>query len=72
MKHKPGKYIWFSLACLAWFILRVGARPTRIVYPCQRVAAAQSGWFLYAFLAPAFVAFWKGIKTFFLSTLNLL
>ncbi len=32
--------ILFSFACLLWFLLRTGSKPSRIVYPCQRAALA--------------------------------
>ncbi|PIZ16277.1 hypothetical protein COY52_07570, partial [Candidatus Desantisbacteria bacterium CG_4_10_14_0_8_um_filter_48_22] len=67
MKNKWSNYFWFSLACLAWFILRVGVKPSRIVYPCQRVAAAQSGWFITVFIIPIFISLWKQIKKIFFS-----
>jgi uncharacterized protein (DUF362 family) len=31
----------FTLACMAWLVWRVGTNPTRIGYPCQRIALAQ-------------------------------
>jgi uncharacterized protein (DUF362 family) len=30
-----------SLACLVWFLWRVGTKPSRIAYPCQQLALAQ-------------------------------
>ena len=41
-----GHILVFSFLCLVWFLFRVGTRPSRITYPCQRAALAQSGWFL--------------------------
>jgi len=38
--------ILFSLASLLWFIFRTGTKPTRVVYPCQRVALANSSMLL--------------------------
>lgn len=38
----------FSLACLAWVAVRTGTRPSRLRYPCQRAALAQSAWLLPA------------------------
>jgi uncharacterized protein (DUF362 family) len=35
----------FTLACLAWFLWRVGTKPTRISYPCQRIALTQIAFF---------------------------
>src|SRR4030042_1977553 len=34
--------ILFGAASLAWFIFRTGTKPSRIVYPCQRAALANS------------------------------
>src|SRR3989304_9601274 len=34
--------VLFGAASLAWFIFRTGTKPTRIVYPCQRAALANS------------------------------
>jgi len=65
MKHKLKNPFWFGLACLVWFLFRVGARPSRIVYPCQRVAAAQTGWFLSVFVAPFFLGIFRRLKYLF-------
>jgi len=35
-----------SLLALAWVILRSGRKPSRLRYPCQQAALAQSGWIL--------------------------
>ncbi|MDY6794524.1 MAG: DUF362 domain-containing protein, partial [Actinomycetota bacterium] len=42
-------YPLFSLACLAWLLLRSGRKPSRLRYPCQQAAAAHSAWILAAF-----------------------
>jgi uncharacterized protein (DUF362 family) len=34
-----------TLACIVWFLWRVGTKPTRIGYPCQRIALSQIGLF---------------------------
>ena len=52
---RPGRrwlLLWHLLVgflSLVWFIVRVGTKPSRIQYPCQRVAAPlASGFVLYA------------------------
>lgn len=42
-----------GLLALAWVVLRVGTRPSRAAYPCQRVAMPMAGAFLGWLLAPA-------------------
>lgn len=34
--------LFFSAASISWFLLRTGTKPSRIVYPCQRAALANS------------------------------
>lgn len=34
--------LFFGVASLLWFIFRTGTKPSRIVYPCQRAALANS------------------------------
>src|SRR4030042_4587886 len=34
--------VLFGVASFVWFILRTGTKPSRIVYPCQRAALANS------------------------------
>ncbi len=43
----------FSLLCLAWLMLRSGRKPSRLRYPCQQFAAAQSSWLVAGVVAPA-------------------
>ena len=38
--------LFFCVASLLWFIFRTGTKPSRIVYPCQRAALANSSIFL--------------------------
>jgi len=47
-KHKMGdkSLFLFGVASLLWFIFRTGTKPTRIVYPCQRAALANSSMLL--------------------------
>ncbi len=46
-----------GLASLAWLIYRSGTKPSRISYPCQRAAAANS----YTFLVYPFFAFFANL-----------
>jgi len=46
-----------GLASLAWLIYRSGTKPSRIGYPCQRAAAANS----YTFLVYPFFAFFANL-----------
>jgi len=41
-KPKNRSLFFFGVASLFWFIFRTGTRPSRIVYPCQRAALANS------------------------------
>lgn len=43
----------FSLLCLAWLAFRSGRKPSRLRYPCQQFAAAQSSWLIAGVAAPA-------------------
>ncbi len=43
----------FSLLCLAWLVIRSGRKPSRLRYPCQQFAAAQSSWLIAGVAAPA-------------------
>ena len=52
-KHKYNNWLFarsglsfFGVASLLWFIFRTGTKPSRIAYPCQRVALANSSMFL--------------------------
>jgi len=48
-----------GLLSLFWFLLRTGTKPTRAVYPCQRVAAANSYLWLTIYVIPFFHAVLK-------------
>ena len=39
-------YPFFALLCLAWVVLRSGRKPSRLRYPCQQAALANSTWIL--------------------------
>ena len=42
----------FGLLSLAWFVFRTGTKPSRAVYPCQRVAAANGTAWLATYVLP--------------------
>ena len=55
--NKPWLHIWHSafiigLLSFIWFSVRTGTKPSRAVYPCQQVAAANSYTWLAAFVLP--------------------
>jgi len=37
-----GRLVLFGVASLIWFIFRTGTKPSRMIYPCQRAALANS------------------------------
>jgi len=41
-KFQKKSLLLFSMASLLWFIFRTGTKPSRIAYPCQRAALANS------------------------------
>jgi len=48
-------YFLFGLLSLVWLIVRTGTKPTRAVYPCQQVAAANAGSWLTLYAIPFFL-----------------
>ncbi|UCE18766.1 MAG: DUF362 domain-containing protein [Gemmatimonadota bacterium] len=54
-----GHILLSSFLCLLWFLFRVGTKPSRITYPCQKAALAHSGWFLGYILYCAGILFKK-------------
>ena len=57
-------FVFIALASFFWLLYKSGTKPSRIVYPCQRAAAANVGSFaiLFPFL------YVKKIKKFFKNT----
>ncbi|MEM1569917.1 MAG: DUF362 domain-containing protein [Candidatus Bathyarchaeia archaeon] len=51
-----------GLFSLLWFIFRTGTKPSRIVYPCQRIAAANSYLWLSVYIFPIFRAINQKIR----------
>jgi len=45
---------WLGLSSLIWWVLRTGAKPSRGVYPCQQVAAANSWLWISLYILPLF------------------
>ena len=57
------RFLGLGIASLMWLLLRTGTRPHRIVYPCQRTAAASSlGLLQYLGSLIASTALWQPIK----------
>jgi len=48
--------LFFAVASFLWFIFRTGTKPSRIVYPCQRAALANSSLLLNAFVSFSLLA----------------
>ncbi|OFW56280.1 MAG: hypothetical protein A2Y75_03485, partial [Candidatus Solincola sediminis] len=52
-------YPFIALLCLAWVILRSGRKPSRLRYPCQQAALANSTWLLAGFGTGLFHFAWR-------------
>ncbi len=56
-------FFLFGLACLVWYVVRTGAKPSRASYPCQRAAAANANIWAVTYVFPLFsVDTWKGLR----------
>ena len=54
-------FFLFGLACLVWYVVRTGTKPSRASYPCQRAAAANANLWAVTYFFPLFsVDTWKG------------
>ncbi len=72
MKHHPDrqystkawrlKFLAIGLASLLWLIVRSGTKPSRMAYPCQRMAAANVSAWLGVAVAPALIRTLAGFK----------
>ncbi|MFX1533891.1 MAG: DUF362 domain-containing protein [Promethearchaeota archaeon] len=60
--------LFFAGINLLWLIFRTGTKPSRIVYPCQRVALDNLSISLSAFAPLSLTAFFTKIKLFFPKT----
>ncbi len=61
VRHSP---IFILVVLIFWFIFRVGARPSRLLYPCQVTVLNQMVLSVQTFFASStnvFVIFWKKI-----------
>jgi hypothetical protein len=59
VKHSPA---FILVILIFWFIIRVGARPSRVLYPCQVTILHQTIMSAQVFLASstnAFIIFWR-------------
>ena len=65
-KFKKRNLLLFGLASLVWLIFRTGTKPSRIEYPCQKAALANSSILLGISIPIALSSFWlKGKKFLF-------
>ena len=56
-RYVRGNFFVFGLLSLIWFGLRSGNKPSRAVYPCQRVAVANSSLWLSTYIVSPLTAF---------------
>jgi hypothetical protein len=45
-------FLWLGIGSILWLLLRSGAKPSRLRYPCQRAAAGTGSLWLSAFVFP--------------------
>ena len=64
-KFKKKNLLFFGAASLLWFIFRTGTKPSRIVYPCQRAALANSSMLLSISISLSLASLLTKTKTFF-------
>ncbi|MDH5793611.1 MAG: DUF362 domain-containing protein [Candidatus Bathyarchaeota archaeon] len=63
-KFKKKNLLFFGAASLLWFIFRTGTKPSRIVYPCQRAALANSSMLLSISISLSLTSLLTKTKTF--------
>jgi uncharacterized protein (DUF362 family) len=65
--HKiENSFVFMALASFFWLIYKSGTKPSRIVYPCQRAAAASLSTFvILAIVSSPLFVYMKKIKKFF-------
>jgi hypothetical protein len=59
VRHSP---VFILLILIFWFIIRVGTRPSRVLYPCQITILHQTLMSVQVFLASStntFIIFWR-------------
>ena len=49
-------FFLFGLTCLVWLVVRTGTKPSRMVYPCQQVAALNANLWIVTYFAPVLAA----------------
>jgi len=50
LRYMRGNFFVFGLLSLIWFAFRTGSKPSRVVYPCQRVAASNGSLWLSTYI----------------------
>ena len=63
-KFKKKNLLFFGAASLLWFMFRTGIKPSRIVYPCQRTALANSSILLNIPICLSLTSLFTKTKTF--------
>ena len=54
-------FFLFGLACLVWYVVRTGTKPSRASYPCQKAAAFNANLWVVTYVFPVLsVDTWKG------------
>ena len=54
-------FFLFGLACLVWYVVRTGTKPSRASYPCQKAAAFNANLWAVTYVFPVLsVDTWKG------------
>jgi len=64
-KFKNKNLFFFGVVSLLWFVFRTGTKPSRIVYPCQRAALANSSILVNAFVSLSLTAALTKTRKFF-------
>jgi len=61
-------FVWLGICSTAWLVFRSGTKPSRLRYPCQRVAMSTSSLFLGTFALPGLSRglkrVWPGMPSF--------
>jgi hypothetical protein len=54
-------FFLYGLACLVWYLIRTGTKPSRASYPCQKAAATNADIWVVTYVFPLLsVDTWKG------------
>lgn len=54
IKRFRESFFLFGLACLVWYVVRTGTKPSRASYPCQKAAAASANLWAVTYVSPLF------------------